>query len=52
MKEEKKELVVSEKPYFHELPQEAIDKLVEEKRTVQYIVDNFKQPNGVECPKH
>ena len=51
MKEEKKESVVSEKPYFHELPQEAIDKLVAEQKTVQYIVDNFKQPKWCGMPE-
>ena len=51
MKEEKKESVVSEKPYFHELPQEEIDKLVAEQKTVQYIVDNFKQPKWCGMPE-
>ena len=32
------------KPYFHELSQKEIDKLIEKKVNVQYILDNYKQP--------
>lgn len=33
------------KPYFHELPQSEIDKLIAKKRDVLYILNHFKQPD-------
>ena len=37
--------------YFHELPQEDVDKLITEKRTVKYVVDNYKQPDWCSYPE-
>ena len=48
--EEKPKVEQVEKPFFHELPQETIDQLIKEERTVQYIVDNFKQPTWCMMP--
>lgn len=39
------------KKYFHKLPQKEIDKLISEEKTVQYIMDNYKQPNWCTYPK-
>ena len=52
MKEEKTKVEqTNEKPFFHELPQETIDQLVKEGKTVQYIVDNFRQPTWCMMPE-
>jgi len=40
----------SEKPYFHELPQEGVDKLLSEKVTEQYVIDNYRQPDWCSYP--
>jgi hypothetical protein len=32
------------KRYFHELEQKEIDKLIADKKTIGYILENFKQP--------
>ena len=39
------------KKYFHELTQEEIDQLIEEKRTIGYILENFKQPKWCDYPE-
>jgi hypothetical protein len=36
--------------YFHELKQTDIDTLINEKKTVGYIVENYKQPDWCNYP--
>jgi len=33
------------KKYFHEISQKEIEKLIKEKKTVRYVIDNYKQPD-------
>jgi hypothetical protein len=42
---------MTDRPYFHELPQEEIDKLISEGVTVGYIMDNYKQPDWCNYPE-
>ena len=39
-----------DKPYWHELPQEEIDKMKEEKKDWRYVLDNFRQPSWCNYP--
>ncbi|MHA2218084.1 MAG: hypothetical protein ACXACY_19285 [Candidatus Hodarchaeales archaeon] len=41
---------MSDKPLFHELPQEQVDKLIADKKTIGYIMENFRQPDW--CQYH
>lgn len=36
--------------YWHEIPQKEITKLVEQKKSVQFIIDNYKQPDWCNYP--
>lgn len=38
------------KKYWHEIPQEEIDKLIEEKRNYRYVVENYLQPDWCTYP--
>ena len=38
------------KEYFHELSQQEIDKLISDKRTIGYIMENYKQPKWCKYP--
>lgn len=38
------------KPYFHELEQSIIDKIVTDNATAQYIKDNYLQPEWCSYP--
>lgn len=31
--------------YFHEIPQEEVDKLITDKKSVGYVLKNYKQPD-------
>jgi hypothetical protein len=42
---------MSDKKYFHEVEQEEIDNLVKDKRTVNYVLDNYKQPDWCNYPE-
>ena len=33
------------KKYFHELPQSEIENLISENKTIEYLVENYKQPD-------
>lgn len=35
---------MNDRPYWHEIPQQEVDKLIEQGVTVQFVKDNFKQP--------
>ena len=37
--------------YFHELEQTEIDTLISDKKTVGYIMKNYKQPEWCNCPE-
>lgn len=39
-----------QKKYWHELPQEEVDKLIEEKRTLRHVLDNYLQPEWCHYP--
>ena len=41
---------MSDKAYFHELPQSEVDVLIEKKRNVGYILRNYKQPDWCNYP--
>ena len=34
----------SKKKFFHEIPQKEVDKLIKDKKTIQYLMDNYSQP--------
>ena len=36
--------------YFHEIPQEEVDKLIADKRSVGYVMENYKQPDWCNYP--
>jgi len=38
------------KPFYHELPQSTIDKLIEDGKTYKYIADNYRQPEWCRYP--
>jgi hypothetical protein len=40
-----------QKRYFHELSQDEIDRLIAEKKTIGYILENFKQPDWCNYPE-
>jgi len=42
---------MSKKRYFHELSQEEIDKLIADKKTIEYIKKNYKQPYWCKYPQ-
>lgn len=33
------------KKYFHELPQSEIENLIADNKTIEYLVENYKQPD-------
>lgn len=33
------------RPYFHEISQEEIKRLIDEKKTIPYVMKNYKQPD-------
>lgn len=37
--------------YYHELPQSEIDKLISDKKTYQFIMENYKQPDWCKYPE-
>lgn len=37
--------------YYHELPQSEIEKLIVDKKTYQFIIDNYKQPDWCKYPE-
>ena len=37
--------------YFHEIEQSEVDKLIKDKKTIQYLLDNYKQPDWCGYPK-
>jgi hypothetical protein len=37
--------------YFHEIPQEEVDKLIEDKRTIEYVMETYKQPDWCNYPE-
>jgi len=39
------------KPYFHKISQEEVNKLVKEKKTVEYLLENYKQPDWCKYPE-
>lgn len=41
---------MNKKRYFHRLSQKTIDLLLKSKVNIQYILDNFKQPNWCSYP--
>mgnify|MGYP007069472104 CR=1 FL=1 len=36
--------------YFHEIPQSEVDSLISEKKTIGYILENYKQPDWCKYP--
>lgn len=39
------------KKYWHELPQQEIDRMIEEKTSLQFVVDNYSQPDWCTYPE-
>ena len=37
--------------YFHEISQEEVDKLIADKRSVGYVMENYKQPDWCNYPE-
>lgn len=37
--------------YFHEIPQSEINQLIEDKKSIKYIMENYKQPNWCNYPE-
>ena len=40
----------AQKRYFHELEQEEVDALITDKKTTDYIINTYKQPDWCEYP--
>lgn len=38
------------KPFFHELPQSTIDQMIKDGKTLQYVMDNYRQPEWCKYP--
>lgn len=41
---------MEEKKFWHEVPQEEIDKLIEDHKTIGYVMENYKQPDWCTYP--
>lgn len=39
------------RPYYHELTEAQVDQLIADKRTWQWVVENYQQPSWCEYPE-
>ena len=42
--------MINNKPYFHELPQDEIDKFMLNKTKWEYVIENYNQPQWCNFP--